>query len=217
MVIYTDLDTLIDTRLGFLSEFYGNLNFLKDTDYKQRTCNEFFGLPVKLFEELYKGRTGDVITKTPYPTLSIDFINEQCFIRTMEMADVNKKLDMTVEINTYPYSFTKEVLTTLGMSIKLNLMTNVKIRFINSPELSVKDAETKYTHIFIHNGLKWLTDKTDNGELTETPIPYVTLFAPLLYDSPGEYDEDTMLQLMHSVGENINLELISVVIVSAQI
>jgi len=217
MTIYTTLDSLVDTRLPLLIQLYGEMDFLKDKEYVSRTTDDFFGIPNRLFDVLYAQRDKKHCIESALPTLSIDFLNELCFTCRQEMANQSRSLDITLEVNLYPYVLTREVIETLAKSIKLQLLSDVNIKIISLETLTPDHIADKYTHIFMYDGLEWLINRLEDGTLDNTPLPEVVLLAPLLTRNDVEYNEAAMKQLMYGVGIYISLDLIAVGIMSAQL
>ena len=105
--VYTDLDSLFDTRAVLILGLTGNgrydINF-KPSRYKLRLRDNFGTLSSKIFHWYYSRRTKDLLPKAP--ETSVNLVILEYFNDIIALA--KNDIETTVYLNTYPYDFTSE-------------------------------------------------------------------------------------------------------------
>jgi len=180
--ILVSMDSLLDTRLGTIARIDTNVvnKLLLDGEYHTRDIDEFSGVDMETYRELYKNRNVETLANSI-------LTNMMSLLRTMvlklqeqsETTPVQKKINIVV--NLYPYELNGEERTAVGAAILTHLPDTVKIEFVSiSPrELTPIYCKNNFTVMIMYNYEEWLEV---NAELfLVTQIPEITLFIPAIY------------------------------------
>lgn len=178
--VYTDLDTIFDTRLVMLSALtqygkkkIGNYN-IKDY-FTDRIRDNFGTLSDKIFHIYYKYRN-KAILQHARPTYIVDIIKSY-YIDLME--DIPNNPEANLYINIYPYNLTKDERDVI-LEVLLILFDNVNIHFldINPLELDAKWVSDKIGMYVSYFTMDWLEYITAHKQFLKHPLINVIAIAP---------------------------------------
>ena len=179
--IYTDLDSLFDTRVVILSALTngGSLDIgLQPEDYIKRVRDNFGMVSEKLFNIYYSRRGKSVFHHAP-ATYLFDFLKDY----VLDSIQIDTQKDKTIEciLNTYPYNFTPEE-DKLFLIIVGKLLPGVDLKLIHRP---IHDIDIEWVgnniNLFVsYYAVEWLQGALDNYELYSTILLETMVMAPCL-------------------------------------
>lgn len=184
--IYIDIDSLLDTRLGILTEYFpqvaGNILFNLDK-YYNRLRDDFYPIGNTTFKYFYSKRNKDTLKLSKLTNIMEVIIEEIGFVEfNLEIKNLVNKAE--VVLNLFPYEFTekeKEKLELIIYNLVKHIPFDLKIINKNPLELDKTELE-KYYAIIMYSGMEWLKYKIATREITNGEILEARLYIPLQLD-----------------------------------
>lgn len=178
--IYTDLDSILDTRHAMLYYLSSEIavNSLEDGSYRNRVKDNFGNISSDIFNTLYRKRTKELLNlATPN---SIPSIISDLFIENL--IDVSEEGKHILYLNIYPYKFNLEEQRNLltMMESLIPDFTGVQILNLDISELEPKWVKENINHMVMYNGMEWIEYHTSNYKLIETPVLDVEMMSPAI-------------------------------------
>ena len=178
--IYTDLDSLFDTRLPVLYNIDPTLpKKLLSNDYYFNRRKDVFGIiPRNLFRLFYNKR--DKITLGyALPTNIVNVINSY----TTELGTLRTVLGavdpLSVYVNTYPYKLTPSEALTMRDGLSKS-MRGINVIMLDSPISDITPVWVDKTigTLIMYEGMNWLEYHIAVGTLPKSPLLDRTLMVP---------------------------------------
>lgn len=184
-VFYTDLDTILDTRLGVIQTHYSHLipSVLKNYQYRWR--DEFEGISLEEFEYVY-ARRGRLELSNSIKTGMIDILLEfACETRNLSTKTPHR-LRPIVELNLHPYLLPVKEEKQVMAAFRLLLNETCDIRFINVDPaiINFETVRNTYSMMAMYDGLKWLDNQCVGDKQQRRFCPEVGLLVPALVKDP---------------------------------
>lgn len=195
-VLLVDLDMLLDTRLATVARLNADqAAALIETTYRERVNDDFRrlidGFDQEAFRSLYRERGEDTLTlQMARPTGFVVALAMICNSLQKQMIETPLVDSITVEINTWPYTFTEDEKEALVESISTYTSIDTKVRATRLSPQQITPALLKehYAAYALYELDHWLCTHID--ELKQVKIPTVTMFAPALYVGDPPDDDD---------------------------
>lgn len=218
--IYTDIDSLFDTRFAVLEQVD---QLLALTNLKKgwatREADVFEGIDKELFDKLYESRDLSVL-ELAQPTQIIDPIRKwiHSALQTINGSPNGDKVVLFV--NVWPYLLTREKAREFGSSISESVGGAIDVRMINvnPEEIDTETAAAYFSAMFIYDWDTWLESNAKSGAFAKRRIPDVTLYAPKIFKKGAptdtqrlEIEKDKVNVFEHfemTAGPQIGLEFI---------
>lgn len=182
--IYTDLDTLLDTRMATLfrmdpSKIEGVLPM-----YFDRLSDEFPGYDTDAFKAAYAARDNATL-KHAMLTEGIDILNYFAAKTLHARVGTPFKRQPKITVNTYPYTLSADVIDTIVKALVVHTENKSDIEVVNMTpsEVSPVFIQRTYALMAMYDYGPWLDLHTDNGNFSRTQLPSITLFVPALLRS----------------------------------
>lgn len=183
--IYTDLDSILDTRLATIFNVDKNIykEIMNGVDniekYLSRKTDAFGRLSNLVFRELYKRRDKRTIA-TPLPN-GIPLLIHSYLASIIEESTKIPKL----YINVYPYELSIKEKTILKRDIQSIYKNIIDVEILDKP---IKDITIKFIHeniglMLMYSGLKWIEYHMSNRSLLSLNLPDVTMIVPKILDN----------------------------------
>ena len=178
--IYTDLDSLFDTRVVMLAVLTNNGELdigVTPGDYTRRTRDNFGVMSSGIFNMYYSRRKKTVLNYAP-PTYLFDFLKD--YLLDSIHIDPEKNKDLELLINTHPYDLTVDE-TRIFLLIINKLLPGVDIKFINQNLLDISIDWVSNLDLFIcYDTIKWLNSGLAKYELYSTKLLQTMIMAPYI-------------------------------------
>lgn len=179
--IYTNLDSILDTRLGLIysvnKPLFSDIIKKNLNSYQSRIMDDFNGFDNRLFKELYKKRNSKMI-KEPIPNY-IPQLLKSYILNALEQkpGDI-----LTLYLNVYPYELSSIEKTNLHDGIFNIFKGIINIEIMDKPEteVTVKFMHENIGLIVMYNGLDWIDHNLSNKNLISLSLPDILLIAPRL-------------------------------------
>ena len=183
--VYTNLDSILDTRLSTVYNFDKSsyIDIMGDVDkiekYLSRRTDSFGRLNSKIFKAIYAKRNKETI-RVPLPN-RIPLLIHSYIASTIETSFKVPK----IYLNVYPYDLAVNEKAVLSNSLKSIYKHKIDIEILYKPE---KDITVKFIHekigmMFMYNGLKWIEYHMSNKSLLSLNLPDVVMLAPRVMDN----------------------------------
>lgn len=179
--IYTNLDSILDTRLSLIYSLNKTLftDIVKNNlnSYQSRIMDDFNGFDSRLFKEIYKKRNKKII-KEPIP----NFIPQLLKSYILNALEQKPSEVITLYLNVYPYvlsSIEKENLQNGIFNIFKGII-NIEILDKPETEVTVKFMHENIGLIVMYNGLDWVEHNLSNKNLVSLGIPDILMIVPRL-------------------------------------
>lgn len=197
-VMYTDLDSLYDTKFELLKSINPNLAYdlLHSGRYHIRNTENFGPITSDMFYPLWSKRTKKLFLVSR-PTNLMLLIND--FYKDMynmeELGDMLLKFKLI--INIAPYKLTKEEYKLLELKYA-EMLPNCRVECVDIPveELSTKWVVANVGAMFVYDFIKWCNYRLSLGDF-ETSInrvfgitPYTNMHSPLISNVNSEHNKD---------------------------
>lgn len=178
---YTDLDTILDTRLSLLYRL--DKSKLKDVlvNYDKRTDNLFTGYDHKLFLEQWENRDASIL-KNAIISKAIAFISDFVSVTVTGNAVRTKPLIPKLYLNTYPYKLNEATKDLIFKALLKHTGQQLDIVIMESPLEAITPTwlNQHVSIMMMYEYYLWLEAHAKNGLLEKTPIPDVTLHGPAI-------------------------------------
>jgi len=181
-VFFTELDAIIDTRMGTLMRIDPNRleDYIKG-GYFTRDRDVFKGVDQNKFQELYKNR--DKLTlQASMMTPIVNYIRDFCQ-RTYEGNIKTPFLrEPRIVVNLYPYQLTEDEKELLkkGLQIRTGKITKIEFVYMKYEDISPGYLKQETSVIAIYDPYEWLETHSKNNNLRKNSCPMVTMIGPLL-------------------------------------
>lgn len=183
--IYTDLDSILDTRLATI--FNVDKNIYKDIvngidnleKYLSRKIDSFGVLNNMIFKAIYSKRNKNTIA-TPLPN-GIPMLIHSYIASILETSSKIPK----IYLNVYPYALNDSEKKILSKNIGAIYKGMVDVEILDKP---TKDISVKFIHenigmMIMYNGLKWIEYNMSNKSLLSLNLPDVTMIVPKILEN----------------------------------
>ena len=183
--IYTDLDTLIDVRLGLLYLINRDLaiKIVETGEYFTRLKDNLGEMSYDIFYSFYNKRNKLILYLSLFTNILERFIRHDCYEKVTHISNGNGGF-IKIYVNTYPYVLTNEEKDNLKL-ILLKVLYGGEVEFIYKNPKEV-DPEWVYDHVksmYMYNGLHWMNYHSSIGNLARNPLPNVMLMVPTLIET----------------------------------
>jgi hypothetical protein len=179
--IYVDLDVLLDTRLGTIAILDQNIaeKLSVDENYQKRLSDDFEGIDLDLYKELYKNR--DVTTlKHSVVTNAISLLRHLVSVMAEQAITRPYHDGLKIVVNTHPYILSGEEMEEFGkvISVWLDGLAPVELVSIPTKDLTPVHCKT-YAIIIKYDYEEWMNMQGEAFKATQ--LPTVTLLVPAIY------------------------------------
>lgn len=181
--IYTDLDSILDTRHSLL--YYLNKDIAKDVisnnTYRNRKKDSFENISMDIFRNVYRYRNKELLLIAK-PTHICGLISN---LILTELKDISEDGIFNLYLNVYPYNLTMDEQSNLIELMDRMIPDFVGIKIINSnlddidPEW-IKNNEIKT--LFMYEALNWLEYQNANTKILTNTLTSVLLYGPDIID-----------------------------------
>lgn len=182
ITIYTELDALMDTRLGYLlSEHPDIAKSLNFAEYSRREIDDFPNGSAEQFRRIWKNRKDNVLEFAPMtPAVNVVYgMLEGAKNDSIEQPFTSRPV---LEVNVYPYSFTEEERLSLEKTLifKFGMVSGVKVVNIPYKDMNIEYVKAHYYSLVMYNFNDWFSQHHHEfGD--KLRIPFITFFVPKLY------------------------------------
>lgn len=191
--IYTDLDSLFDTRAVFLGLLTNQGEYsLGKYDYHRRIRDNFGTLSDKIFHYYYKYRTNKVLNVAP-PTNVLTIIKDYLVDNSTDLKD---GLETILYVNEYPYNLSASEMTLMTAVITKNL-PGVTVKFIGVrlQDLKASWVAEKINLFISYTAVEWLNYVLSSKQILDHPLLNVMMLAPFRVEGnlPSKNVNDDLL------------------------
>lgn len=177
--IFTDLDTLLDSRHTILSILSPAIcdKVIEDKSYFNRKCDNFYIISNDIFRQLYD-RRGKYILLNSVRTSMVEYIN---YIIADILTDIKFNNDkITIYINIHPYNLIYEETEEIKLLFKkLFPVCDIVIVSLKMSEIDPKFINSKdIGYMFMYDGILWLEDSISRGGISSSPLLDTVLITP---------------------------------------
>lgn len=182
-VFFTELDVLLDTRLGCLvTHFPNDVNSYLQADYLSRKVDSFGKLKSREFMKLYKKRDRQVLMNslvTNFQDVLIQFATEL----KVKNASAPYDIENVLEVNVHPYVLSETEIEQLSIAISTTVCGMFTIKMVNLPIAKITPLYVKdhYVYMAMYHFNEWLDYHTETGVLQKCTMPGVVLYGPAVY------------------------------------
>lgn len=202
---FTELDCLLDTRIGTLARMDQDLarRVLKD-GYLSRERDWFPGADMQQYQQLYQNRDKTTLAYSR-PTACFDFLRSMIQIHQVQELEYNApiRFSNTVVVNIHPYRLTDDELREMGEVITFLLGGELRVELVSlsDEQLTPEYFKGKFALVVMYDLNRWLNThyafdpanmdmKTILGKL----LPELTFFAPAIaFTAPPTEQEQAKL------------------------
>lgn len=178
--VYTDLDSLLDTRHALLYCIDPELSkrVIDNLSYRNRKRDQFENLSMDIFRTLYRNR-GKSLLEITKPTHISGLISKHIIT---EMRDLSNDGIFKIYVNTQPYDLTDEEVSELLTLLCRMFPEFIGIEIVNMSYDEVdpnwiKDNEIKT--MFMYEAMAWLEYQNSTTKILTNPIgTSVMLYGP---------------------------------------
>lgn len=191
--IYTDLDTLYDTRIAAIEEVDTKLAlFTLASGWHSRVEDKVPPLSDEVYNELYDSRDVKTLTLAS-PTFVTEAIRAWVAHAITSMNGTPFAGYVELFVNVWPYKLTREEAREYATKLTETLANQAKVTMLNIDPKSITalDAKMYFSVMFINDWYVWLEERAKQGDIKTTPLPNVALHAPKVCRgaiSHGEYE-----------------------------
>ncbi len=156
--IYTDLDTLFDTRYSLLEKLYPDVaeSVIVENKYYDRLSNTYGPLGSNLWNYIYRHRTKEVLIDV-IPTFIFDTVIT-IYDSTLKQ-DINSGTfkEFTLFVNTYPYNLNEDECVAMQAGLE-SIAPQLGIELINIPQddITMNWLYSRVSHVIMYNVLEWV-------------------------------------------------------------
>jgi hypothetical protein len=180
--IYTELDVLLDTRLGTLARMNQAVaaQVLSSGDYLKRTSDRFLGVDQEEFKKLYAARDTVTLAHSSV-TQAIEWLGHLVGVLADQAIERPYHDGSKIVVNIYPYQLTGEEQEQVVKAIAAWMSKQVPVELISvrTQDLTPLHCKSSYAMMMVYDYDVWL--ESHAKEFEQTRLPEVTLFAPALY------------------------------------
>lgn len=189
--IYTDLDSLYDTRLACIEQLDSELaKELLEGGWNSRINDKIQGIDQTLYEELYSLRSEETL-ELAVPTYVKDAIGSWILQAKSAMDGTPFGGYCEVFVNVFPYRLSKTKAQEIAKSISKAYPDDTRVRAINiHPHLiTPSDVRRLFSAMFMIDWMPWLEHFAQEGDLKKIPLADVSLIVPKLMRGQGSIEE----------------------------
>jgi len=204
--IYTDLDSIFDTRLPILFEMDEDLveKMVKNKTYHYRVNDNFEYIPQNMFKILYRNRSKMVLTKGT-PTGILPLINKYNVEARLAAVTANSNPNTILYLNTYPYPLMSSELDALIVGLRSSI-PNIAIKpiFEKPSDITPEWINENVALMIMYDGLEWIERHVSNHNLMKTPLTDIVMMVPsLLYNNIKYHakDKQEILKMFETLEE----------------
>lgn len=189
--IYTDLDSILDTRHSLL--YYLNKDIATDVissnKYRSRKKDSFDNISMDIFRTIYRYRNKELLLIAK-PTHICGLISN---LILTELKDISEDGVFNLYLNVYPYVLTMDEQSNLVELMDRMLPDFVGIKIINS---SLDDVDPDWIKandiktLFMYEALNWLEYQNANTKILTNTLTSMMLYGPDVID--GNIKEDML-------------------------
>ena len=189
--IYTDLDSILDTRHSLL--YYLNKDIATDViasnKYRSRKKDSFDNISMDIFRTIYRYRNKELLLIAK-PTHVCGLISN---LILTELKDISEDGVFNLYLNVYPYVLTMDEQSNLVELMDRMLPDFVGIKIINS---SLDDVDPDWIKandiktLFMYEALNWLEYQNANTKILTNTLTSMMLYGPDVID--GNIKEDML-------------------------
>ena len=189
--IYTDLDSILDTRHSLL--YYLNKDIATDViasnKYRNRKKDSFDNISMDIFRTIYRYRNKELLLIAK-PTHICGLISN---LILTELKDISEDGVFNLYLNVYPYVLTMDEQSNLVELMDRMLPDFVGIKIINS---SLDDVDPDWIKandiktLFMYEALNWLEYQNANTKILTNTLTSMMLYGPDVID--GNIKEDML-------------------------
>ena len=189
--IYTDLDSILDTRHSLL--YYLNKDIATDVitsnKYRNRKKDSFDNISMDIFRTIYRYRNKELLLIAK-PTHVCGLISN---LILTELKDISEDGIFNLYLNVYPYVLTMDEQSNLVELMDRMLPDFVGIKIINS---SLDDVDPDWIKandiktLFMYEALNWLEYQNANTKILTNTLTSMMLYGPDVID--GNIKEDML-------------------------
>lgn len=174
--IYTDLDSLFDTRVVMLSLLTNKGEYqIGQHNYHKRFRDNFGTLSDRIFHYYYKYRSNQVLNVAPLTSV-IDIIKDYN-LDSIEKDVTN--IASTLYVNIYPYNLNSVSQNLLKIILSKRLPdTNILFINVKLQELEPKWVKENINLFIAYNTIEWLNYSLSTGKFIDYPLLDVMVLAP---------------------------------------
>ena len=189
--ILVDLDSILDTRLGVLSELDDDKLKKVMEMYHTRDIDEFPYYSFNRFKENYDKRDKSILSNsliTPVMFLVIEFVNKTL----MQILNSPFHYKPKIIVNVHPYDLSEEEINDIIKLIVLKTDKNCDVEVINKSvgDITVGYVKENISIMVMYEYYKWIEYHSVNKAFTKLTCPDINLFAPAIYFKPKQPRDD---------------------------
>lgn len=204
--IYTDIDTLFDTRLCLLYLINPELatELVKSGKYFERLKDNMGNMSWDIFKSFYKKRNKKLLELAIETNVLSKFIRPDCYEKVTHSSNGNGGF-IKVYVNTYPYMLNnneKDILTKLVNSKLYG--GDVEMIYKHPKEVKPEWVYEKVASMFMYDGLHWLNYHSSTGDICRHSLPSVMLMVPTIIENsiPSHLITKTYLMSIEEATKN---------------
>jgi len=200
--ILVELDCLLDTRLGILSELGDDKLQKVISMYHTRDIDEFPYYGFNKFKTNYDKRDKSILVNsllTPVMGLVTEFVNKTLLQVTNSPFHFQPK----VMINIHPYDLTEEEVNNLIQMVvlKTNKRCDVEVVSKNIGDLTIGYVKDNISIMVMYEYYKWIEYHSVSKSFSKLTCPDINLFAPGIYFKPKQLDNSIIQDPINSMEE----------------
>jgi len=208
--LYTDLDTMYDTRYNILEDYLGEKLFKSLADiYLKRELDEIPLVPNIVFKELYKNRDISAMRR-PRPVM----IQEYIIAKSLEHSQTSMLRDgdglVTILINTHPYLISKKQKEMFKSYFINHLPNRVTVELITYDKIPYRKYDI--SEYILYDGIELFNEIVKNDNIQYGRFSDALLIVPdNVFIENITKEKDRYLKILEETYKPfINLEFCSV-------
>lgn len=198
--IYTDLDTLFDTRLPIAAglDTIGTMDAVTSGKYANRTTEQIADIPENVFKMFYAERNRTHFAQS-MPTYVYNLVAEE-YYETVVSSKTIALNPTKLYINAYPFLLENEELESIK-SIFNNPIITFDIEFIWVPpeKLLPTWLANNVSSVYMYSFLEWLELQAYLDNINTTVISYITAYFPILHRANVQHTPDIPNSLLEHI------------------
>lgn len=180
--IYTDLDTLFDTRLpiAYMLSPLETTYQVESGLYHNRNRDNVGNISADILRSFYRYRTKNIL-QLSNPTPIFSLMMEQYGIIRTKLETVEERNKLKIYVNIHPYVLSLEEQNILLIKLCSIFETN-NVELLNKDISKLNDNwfHTNVGFIFMYDGLEWLEHETSGYSIIENPLMDKILYVPAI-------------------------------------
>lgn len=180
--IYTDVDTILDTRAPIATRLDPNsvIPFIDNDKYIHRVKDNFGNISYDVFRSYYNRRDASILPHA-VPTAILSFIQD-IYVETMfDIKNSDIKEEVILYLNLYPYQLVKEdIEKVVNLVITQVPGIAVQIMYKSYEELTPLWIQNHVGTMIMYDLPYWIEYHMQNGNLTKTFLVNITGIGPSL-------------------------------------